>query len=262
MSLYSNYINSLRVMNSMENGYVDFKSNPRYNMILEHVSEKIGYDYLQLIQSQFPNIFYGNLIEFIGLNDLYGNPKKYNYKITDEIYIDCSPTTLRYIYHALIILNHYKTTSSKSIVEVGCGYGGLFLAINYFSKIMDVTIDEYHIVDLNEACKLIEHYLSLHESQIQIKYFLHDSNLHGSDVLVNDLFLISNYCFTEIDEDNRRKYIDNLLYKTLNGFILWQSSFLPIEYVMKTIPYDITSLNEETPQTAPAHVSKNYHVCF
>ena len=131
--MYMNYLNFIRTINKNNIHNINFKSNEKYNSILEHVSIEQGIEYLNLIKIEFEYITYENIIGFVNINDKYGFPSKYNFEYTpNHEMIHASPTSLRYIYHSLIILNHFKKTNLTSIVEIGCGYGGLFLAICYF----------------------------------------------------------------------------------------------------------------------------------
>ena len=113
---YENYINN--VINNLS----EFKNDKKYNSILEHVSENQGYEYVKFIESflkvNFTQITFDNIKDYLLLNDKYGNPKKYLYTIFDNKVL-CSPSSLRYVYHSLIILNHIKYNNSKKIVEVG-----------------------------------------------------------------------------------------------------------------------------------------------
>jgi uncharacterized protein YkvS len=160
---------------------------------------------------------------------------------------------LRYIYHALIILTYYKKTSCKNIVEVGCGYGGLCLAINYFSKILDVTIQNYNIIDLKSVCKLISSYLELHTDTVGTTINYHESTTYGENIHNNELFFISNYCYTEIDIKHNKKYTELLLSKTTNGFLVWQNGgnncSYPIENASTILHKEIKQIEEERPQT-------------
>jgi putative sugar O-methyltransferase len=156
--MYEEYIDFLKSndFTNLENN--NFKSNHHYVGVLEHVTYDLGVKYLKLIETEFTHINYKNIIGFIEINDKYGKPNKQNF-IYKENNILCSPTSLRYIYHALIILDHYKNTNCENIVEVGCGYGGLCLAINYFSKLNNIFIKNYNLVDLPEVLNLIDNYL-------------------------------------------------------------------------------------------------------
>jgi hypothetical protein len=238
-----------------------FKSNTQYNEILEHVTKKQGEEYLILI-NRFPEVTVENIKEFVRLNDKYGYPEKHIFTFSDGSIMACSATSLRYVYHSLLILSYYKLKStSKNIVEVGCGYGGLFLGICYFANILNISIDHYYFVDLPEICILIRSYLKLHNDIININYTIHSATNYGSDINNKDLFLISNYCFTEIEKQHRDKYVALLFPKVINGFIIWQTLFgLPISD-FTIINKQIVKIVEEEPQTASLE-KKNYFLYF
>jgi len=260
--MYSQY--QIQVSNMLENKNLNFKSDKAYNSILEHVSYEQGKSYISLIISiindDFKEITFENINNFLLMNDTYGNPKKENF-MYNNMQIFCSPTSLRYVLHSLLILQSIKNNNSKKIVEVGCGYGGLFLGINHFSKILNIEIDKYYFIDLPEICGLIKNYIELHKNNIYINYSIHSAYNYGLDINENDLFFISNYCFTEIDELHRNNYIKHLFPKILNGFIIWQTIFnLPINNV-NIIGKNIKHVVEEYPQTATVS-KKNYYVYF
>jgi hypothetical protein len=258
--MYSNYQRS--VSNLLTNN--NFKQDAAYNAILEHVSQEQGKSYLSLIIAlvnvDFPEITFENINEYLQLNDKYGNPKKSTF-MYNNTEISCSPTSLRYVLHSLLILKHTKAVSKTKIVEVGCGYGGLFLGINHFSKILNIAIDKYYFIDLPEICGLIKRYIDLHDKDINIQYSIHSAYNYGLDINDTDLFLISNYCFSEIDSLHRDNYIKELFPKIENGFIIWQTVFnLPIKNV-NIIGKNIKHVCEEEPQTATIQ-HKNYFVYF
>jgi hypothetical protein len=260
--MYSEYKNI--VSNIINNNNLDFKSNPSYNSILEHVSYEQGKSYINLIikivNDEFRQITFENINDYLLMNDKYGNPKKEKFMYKD-VEIICSPTSLRYVYHSLLILKYFKNVSTQKIVEVGCGYGGLFLGINHFAKILNVEIDKYYFIDLPEVTKLIKRYLDLHENSININYSIQSAYNYGIDINDNDLFFISNYCFTEIEEVHRNNYIKHLFPKISSGFIIWQTVFnLPIN-MLNIINKDIKYVTEEIPQTATMQ-KKNYYVYF
>ena len=155
-SVYKNYLNFLTDEKQKTDKYKNFKNNNKYREILEHVSREDGYKYLNNILIEFNEIKEYVICDFIIMNDMFGNPILNGYSLPNGVNILCSPTTLRYIYHALTILKYYKTTNCKNMVEIGCGYGGLFLAIVYFSKHLNISIDKYYLIDLPEANNLIK----------------------------------------------------------------------------------------------------------
>ena len=209
--MYDKYIEYINSIKDIKN--TNFKSNEEYNNILEHVSYEIGLEYLKLIKKNHSYIDNNLIKKYIILNDKYGKPKKYTYFFDPESSFESSPTSLRYIYHSLEILKYYKTKKEKNIVEIGCGYGGLFLAINFFSNVLNIKINNYFLIDLENTTKLINMYLMEHSNIINIKYITKKANNYGSDIDLNELFLISNYCFTEIDSMSRNNYIENLFTK-------------------------------------------------
>lgn len=252
-SSYQNYLSGLSIETS------NFKSNQHYNSILEHVSQGQGTDYLHLIENEFPEISFENIFDFVTLNDKYGTPHKYQMYSLIGRELVCSPTSLRYIYHSLLIL---KKFNGKSIVEIGCGYGGLFLSINFFSKVLNIVIEKYYLVDLPEVCELIDKYLFIHNETINIEYYIHDAYSYGADIIDNDLFLVSNYCFTEILDKHKEKYIELLFPKINSGFIIWQTIVfnLSVENLNKLNKPNINYV-EERPQTSQEE-RKNYFVYF
>ena len=120
-----------------------------YNSVLEHIDIHKGYDYLKYINNEFNDIFNNNLNFFINLcniNDYYGNTIKENF----TNFCICSPSNLRYIYHSLLIFDHFKKLNIKNIdiIEIGGGYGGLSFFINNLSYLFNFKIKSYTIFDL------------------------------------------------------------------------------------------------------------------
>jgi len=264
--MYNSYINYAQNITQHNISTINFKSNNNYNGILEHVSNEQGKEYIDLINetitSVFPEISIEDIKGYLILNDKYGDPKKHTFILSDNSTVRCSPTSLRYVYHSLLILHYYKFRNNKlDIVEVGCGYGGLFLAINHFAPILNISIGHYYFIDLPEICDLINNYISAHRDMINISYSTHSAFKYGSEIDKTDLFLISNYCFTEIEQKHRDKYIEILFPKVMHGFIVWQTIFgLPIAYT-SMLYKQIYKIEEESPQTATV-MQKNHFVYF
>jgi len=80
--------------------------------MLEHVSEEVGAQYLDAILS-FSSITEKEIIEFCAKNDVLGDPAKYVY---DNMCV--SPTSLRYIFQAHLILTHMKATNQSNFSEI------------------------------------------------------------------------------------------------------------------------------------------------
>ena len=262
--MYTNYLHLLKQNESLNIQTFPFKNNIEYRGILEHVSITHGQEYLDLILREFNHINHDTIINFCELNDTYGDPIKHMYN--KELFnIYCSPTSLRYVYHSLLILKYMSQTDCKNIVEVGCGYGGLCLAINYFMSEFTINIDTYNIVDLHEPITLIQKYLDLHNINTKITY--HDSLTYGSDIQDDNLFFISNYCYTEISTEHNANYTKLLIPKTNNGFIIWQNGgnngSYPVKNATDILQKTLIKMEEERPQTDAGHdIYKNYFIYF
>ena len=233
-----------------------FRRHPAYIDMLEHVTPRLGAAYAALISAEFPESL-GQVEEYVALNDRVGDPYKARVALSQRV-VECAPTSMRYAYQALTILEKFKASRASKIVEVGCGYGGLFLAIDFFAKRQCVPITKYHLVDLPEAGRLISKHLACHE--LTIPHAIHDATAYGSTVDDTGLFLISNYCFTEIAETHRGKYVEHLFGKVAHGFITWQTNSVPLDKTAMYLPNHVCSIQEEKPQTSGRN--KNYFVTW
>lgn len=260
--MYEQYLNYISAnIDKVEMSDFPFKRNDSYSYMLEHVTQELGRQYLDFIEKEFKNIPETNIEEFVKINDKFGSPQFCHYKLHSGKDLTTSPTTLRYIYHALLILKHYQeTASTKSMVEVGCGYGGLFLAICYFANCLNITIDKYYLIDFPQIGQLIDKYLKQQDQVVTIPYEIHDCFDYGIGIHDTNLFFISNYCFTEISEDKRQLYVAKLLNKTKHGFIIWQAdcSLDRTSILNKRI----LNIVEEKPQTSLVPGRENHFVTF
>lgn len=215
-----------------------FKRHPDYEDILEHVSYPIGIEYYNHIRES-TEIPTHHIILFCKINDKVGNPKKYDFGN-----FECSPTSLRYIWHAHIILTYMKSLNKDShdIVEIGGGYGGLCLALNYFSPFYDVKISSYTIVDLKVITQLQTLYLETVKLSYPVSFV--DASTYGRDIALTSAFLISNYCFSEIGYDFQNQYLEHLFPKIEHGFMAW--NFIPLYEFRKPL-----RVEDEKPKTGP-----------
>lgn len=248
---------------------IQFKNCGEYNSVLENLNKDRGTEVLKYIEDKFPQITFEDMREYIKVNDKYGGTVKTIFTTNRMKLLYCSPTTLRYILHALLILNYYKETMCKNIVELGQGYGGLFLAINMFAKkFPDVEIRKYIMIDMPNSSKLTEKYLDAHKDIITIPYEVCDSiNLPNVPITTdsqcpNESFFISNYCFTALVDQEMEKYKEYIIKPCTHGFLTWQTCFGDsIDNVDNKLNKNTIRKDEEKPQTAPDHV-KNYYVYF
>jgi len=215
--MYENYqkVVDKNILLSKEDMY--FKSDPEYMVILEHVSQQQGEEYLNTIIREFTGIYANNkeyLLNLCCINDSCGKPLKKMFYTFGE----CSPTNLRYIYHSLLILNYMvkKNINNVNIVEIGGGYGGLCFFVSKLAFIFNINIVSYTIFDLPGICKLQEKYLK--SLDINAK----TCQLENKIDLQKESFLISNYAFSEFDKKTQEEYTNKVLNPyTSNGFLAW-----------------------------------------
>jgi hypothetical protein len=236
---YHNYVKSILNTNDLTN----FKNNINYTYMLEHVSFKEGIEYLYHINKKF-NLNFDEIKSFCDKNDTIGNPTKFDYPFGKA-----SPTSLRYILHALLILEYISNLkqSQLNLVELGGGYGGLCLCIYHFKNKFDLNLNfTYTIIDLKYVNLLQKEYLKLHDLEINCL------EPYGETFNGKNNFLISNYCFAEIDKISQEKYINILFPKIDYGFITWNEFTDPYDF-----GFDCTII-DEYPQTGV----KNKYVYF
>jgi hypothetical protein len=227
-----------------------FKRDPSYTEMLEHVSPELGHRYFETIKSVH-GLGDSDILSFCAKNDRIGSPR------LASIYgMTVSPSSLRYIHHALLILKHCARIGNRtpSIVEVGCGYGGLALALDHYSRRFDINIKTYTLIDLDDPLGLQKLYLSKHALSFPVRF--ESASTYGSAVSGTDNVLVSCYCFSEIGSREQQNYLTTLFPKCSNGFLLWNN--VKRFDIGKTV-----HVEPEVPLTCPVDAEhSNYHVYF
>ena len=182
----------------------NFRRNPNYNIVLEHVSEKQGSAYFQIISNDSDILA---AINSFKPNDDYGNPRMYEYPNIGMV----SPTTLRYIKVLADIKTHFHTADNLNICEIGVGYGGQCRIINAYYK--PAT---YCLVDMQPVLALAERFLD--------NYILHSvltyKTMNKLDRRDYDLVL-SNYAFTELPRTIQDVYLSKVILNSKRGYITY-----------------------------------------
>ena len=181
-----------------------FKRHKDYRRVLEHVTDKQGQAYLDIIKEEGKDLlkYFSKFKE----NDMYGDPLEYTYEVGEF-----SPTTLRYIKVLCDLKNIFGDLNSLDIIEIGGGYGGQCKIIsdvfNYHS---------YTIVDLNEVLPLIHKYLV----KLNVKNVNYLTQYQIKRNRTYDL-VISNYAFSECIKDVQNYYVNHILNRTKKGYITY-----------------------------------------
>lgn len=216
----------------------NFRRNPVYNEVLEHVSEKQGREYLKLISNDLDIL--GAINDF-KLNDDYGNPRVYEYSGIGMI----SPTTLRYIKVLVDLKKHFGTLDDLNICEIGAGYGGQCRIINGYHR---PAI--YCLVDIQPALALAQRFLD--------NFILHSMLMCKTMNKLEDRnydLILSNYAFTELPRVIQDVYLSKVILKSKKGYITYNeitpsifNSYKAIELV-EMIPG--SKIIKEEPLTHP-----------
>lgn len=208
-STMDNYLQCCCDAYENEEVFNNFKKDDRYTPILEHVSYG---DSLNLIaeMGSFEEFLDEELLEKIKLNDSIGNSTKYNYNYFGEI----SPSTIRYIKNSIDILRNFDTGKIKTVVEIGGGYGGLCKVLHDF-----IHLKSYTIIDLKEPLLLSKKYLN--SFGVGVKTVSPEDSLEFKGNAID--LLISNYAFSEVSRELQQSYIDKVISKSKNFYIIYNS---------------------------------------
>ena len=96
--------------------FENFKRNPNYQPILEHVHESLGQSYYNCVKVKYPEML--QFLDSCSKNDKIGNPCKTTYSFGNF-----SPTTLRYLKVASDLNHSFDNIKDMNILEIGGGYG-------------------------------------------------------------------------------------------------------------------------------------------
>ncbi len=189
-----------------------FRRNPIYNQILEHVSEQQGSEYLEVISKDSEIL--AAMSDF-KQNDNWGNPVMYEYP---NIGIIC-PSTLRYVKVLTDIKAHFQTVDNLDICEIGVGYGGQCRIINAYFK--PAT---YCLIDIQPALSLAQRFLDNYILHSTLNYkTMNELGRKGYDLV------ISNYAFTELPRAIQDIYLEKVILTSQRGYITY-NEITPIEW--------------------------------
>lgn len=195
---------------SNEEIFKNFRSNKSYQIVLEHVSQSRGWEYFKHIVEK-NNIKLDEItVKHCQKVDEHGNPTRFNYPKFENI----SPTILRYLSVMGDIQRLHGSLNHKKVVEIGAGYGGQSMLINLF-----YDIKEYVIIDIPEALCLIKKFLQINNVDTKKYRFLSPEEIKTIELEDFD-YLISNYAFSECYKNIQDLYIEKIINKTKNFYMI------------------------------------------
>lgn len=182
----------------------NFRRNPAYNQILEHVTQEQGAEYLRLL-SREPTILAA--MDRFKRNDDYGNPITFEYPGCGAV----SPTTLRYVKVLAELQSLFGTLENFDICEIGVGYGGQCRVINEYCKPRT-----YCLVDIRPALALSQRFLDSYILHSVVSYKT-ANELHPQEY---DL-AVSNYAFTELPRPLQEVYLRKVILESRRGYMTY-----------------------------------------
>jgi hypothetical protein len=185
----------------------NFRRDPIYNVVLEHVSKEQGKEYLKIISKDADIL---SAMDEFKLNDQYGNPRMYEYTRIGMI----SPTTLRYIKVLADLKLYFKTINNFNICEIGVGYGGQCRILNSYYK-----PTTYTLVDIHPALSLAQKFLDNYIINAKVTY----STMNELYSKKYDL-VISNYAFTELRRSIQDIYLHKIILNSKRGYITYNET--------------------------------------
>ncbi len=218
-----------------------FKRDPVIIQMYQHVSKKLGKQYLNFIQKEYPDL----LPHFAAFrqNDQLGNPITHKFGRLAPL----SATNLRYIKIAGDIKKSFGDLSGKRVIEIGGGYGGQCKVLSDL-----FAFKEYVIVDLPEVLELARTYLK----KLNVPHVTFRTLEELSQDTRYDL-IISNYAFTECCRNIQEGYLQKALLKAECGYLICNSppaDSLPAPYTQSELLSILSPLKPhvlpETPQSA------------
>jgi hypothetical protein len=201
------YLQAVKKFLTDPNEFKKFRRDFNYREILEHVSYKLGKEYLLYGELKFPN-FVEAVKKYTYLDDV-GAPIKFHYTGIGK----CSPTLIRYVYTAFEIRREIDFASVNSVAEIGVGYGGQFAVLQGECK-----LGSYIIYDLPEVVLLTKKYVEFSS----IPNVLKVGDFNASVQPIFDM-VISNYAFSELPRGIQEVYLKNVISKASRGYMIMNS---------------------------------------
>ena len=200
----SRYLDACEEAVKNDSAFKNFKRNPNYKSIAEHCPENLAKTYFNKLQSENSSLL--QYVNILKEKEKQGNPSIMN---VDPF---VSTSTIRYLKVADDIKNLFGDTKDFDIIEIGGAYGGQ-------ATVIDATMgfNSYIDIDLGWPAKLAKKYCSLNG----VENFSSFSPSKINDKITNKRYdlAISNYAFSECEEETQDFYIKEVFSKCDRGYI-------------------------------------------
>jgi len=237
ISKYNNYIADIETNLELSVNSMNFKRLEAYRTVVLLFEKKDVQDIKANYYHMFKKCDVKRLKNLCRVADSIGKPLKILTFLGQT-----DPANIKYIFHALSILEYLKRLKrdNVNIIEIGGGYGGLAFFLSSLARDMGVNINSYTIFDLKPACSLQKIVLDNLEIDITTKHVDDQLSLHENS------FLISNYGYSELNEKHKKDYIAKVFPYISNGFLTWNVTPIDIKYFrnLNTDTIEITEVEK------------------
>jgi hypothetical protein len=190
----------------LANGMSDsrgFRRERAVREVVETLAPSDGRHHAKRIRAAAPDLFMDRRVRAV---DAWGEPVRWSGLLlgTPAAF---SPTTLRYLSHALWLRDHGLVNRRGTVVEIGVGFGGL--------AAMNAIVSEAHTVlaDLPPVTQAALRMLD----ETKLGRFAASSD---ETEPAGDFCVVSNYAFTELTSNLQDHYIDRYLRASASGMIV------------------------------------------
>lgn len=191
-----------------EDTLMNFRADPEYQQVLEHVSVSLGEKYLDLITSKYNAQPESVFAEISKLSE-FGRPPVHDFSGIGPV----SPTILRYVKVAYDLNNLFGDLSKLRIGEIGVGFGGQAAVLSRLFGVKDFVA-----FDLPEVLALCEIFLSRTDSGLKPKL------VDGRKPTPTEVDLaVSNYAFSELVRAVQDEYLESVILRAKSGYITWNN---------------------------------------
>lgn len=217
---YHDYAKEIENQGSRTLDKMDFKSVGWMTRTVVNANGRQADEYFSLLMENYREIINANIDyikKLLFKDDSIGKPNLNSHGIFGET---CS-NNLEYLYESFHILDHIRkiNLNNINIIEIGGGYGGLsFFLKNLSKQIYNININSYTLFDIDEAQELLNKYSNFMNLELNV------FNINGDFDVKDNSFLISNYCFGEIEENYQQIYNEKLFKFIDHGYLAWNFS--------------------------------------
>lgn len=185
------------------NTFQNFRKDPQYKVILEHVDARTGLRYLKAITDCGYSI--DDVFEIIEPLQFLGNPILHDIGVGRPV----STTALRYLKVGIDIISQFGTDLGM-IVEIGCGFGGQAIILSKLA-----SIQHYTFVDMWQVNLLIQRFIET--SDFNVEYEI--KTIRQASSRLNIDYVISNYAFSEFDIQLQSLCLKKFVLNSKHGYL-------------------------------------------